>query len=217
MLFTKQFLFLKVPTGVVKTFTIATLAALATATLINAPSYANEQKFFGIHLSQALKVTTPTAEDFLNQGIDQKKGDLQGAIAAYTEAIRLNPKYALAYSNRGVARVLLQDHKGAIEDCNQALRINPNDADTYSNRGVTRAQLRDYKGAIKDYNQVLQMAPNDGPAYYNRGNARGELGDHKGAIEDYNQALRLNPNNPLAYNNRGIARAELGDIKGANN
>ncbi len=31
-------------------------------------------------------------------------GDKQGAIADYTKAIKINPQYAEAYNNRGVAR-----------------------------------------------------------------------------------------------------------------
>ena len=38
------------------------------------------------------------------QGLNMHvKGDSQGAIAAYTKAISLNPKYAAAYNSRGVA------------------------------------------------------------------------------------------------------------------
>ncbi|WP_298912142.1 tetratricopeptide repeat protein [uncultured Nostoc sp.] len=60
----------------------------------------------------------------MNQGFDkQKKGDLQGAIAAYTEAIRLNPNFAQAYTNRGVVRADLGDNKGAITDLQQAADI----------------------------------------------------------------------------------------------
>ena len=54
------------------------------------------------------------------------KGDNDRAIADYTEAIRLDPKYANAYNNRGVS---LQADKGdydrAIADYNEAIRLDP--------------------------------------------------------------------------------------------
>ena len=43
-------------------------------------------------------VTAPKADDFFIQGVDkQRKGDKQGAILAYNDAIRINPSFAEAY------------------------------------------------------------------------------------------------------------------------
>ena len=45
------------------------------------------------------------AENFLLLGQEKyQKGDYQGALAAYSQAIVLNPNYAQAYNNRGTAR-----------------------------------------------------------------------------------------------------------------
>jgi len=50
-------------------------------------------------------------------------GDCQGAIADYTEAIRLQPDLAEVYSNRGVAKSELGDDEGAIADYDQMSRL----------------------------------------------------------------------------------------------
>jgi tetratricopeptide (TPR) repeat protein len=61
------------------------------------------------------------AENFFIQGNEKyQKGDYQGALAAYNQAIVLNPNYAQAYNNRGSARRTLGDGKGAVADYNQA-------------------------------------------------------------------------------------------------
>ncbi|MEH2410063.1 tetratricopeptide repeat protein [Nostoc sp.] len=97
-----------------------------------------------IRLTDTPKVPTLTAEDFFNQGLDkQKKGDLQGAITAYTEAIRLNPNFAPAYYNRGVVRTELGDKKGAITDLQQA-------ADIFKQQG----KIEDYQKALEIINQL---------------------------------------------------------------
>ena len=71
--------------------------------------------------------TDPKAEAFFIQGNDNyEKGDYQGALAAYSQAIVLNPNYVEAYNRRGIARRALGDNKGALADYNAALRINPN-------------------------------------------------------------------------------------------
>jgi tetratricopeptide (TPR) repeat protein/V8-like Glu-specific endopeptidase len=160
--------------------------------------------------------TAPKADDFYIQAGDKyDKGDFKGAIADYTKAISLKPKYLDAYNNRGLARYNLGDFQGAIDDYNQSLTINSQDADSYNNRGLARSALGDKKGAIADYNRAIEINPNYVFAYNNRGIAHNSLDDSKKAIADFNQALKINPNYAEAYGGRGISRYQLGDKKGA--
>ncbi|HUZ32089.1 MAG TPA: tetratricopeptide repeat protein [Xanthobacteraceae bacterium] len=55
----------------------------------------------------------------------QAKGDLDGAIADYNEAIRLHPKYARAYFNRGLANLYGGSLPKALADLNQASELDP--------------------------------------------------------------------------------------------
>jgi tetratricopeptide (TPR) repeat protein len=177
---------------------------------------ASSQVDLGVKVPSVPVATGLKADDFLIQGRDKyEKGDYQGAIQAFNQAIQLNPNYEDAYLSRGATRRNLGDNQGASADYDQALRIAPNFAEVYVNRGVTRSELGDKQGAIADYNQALQINPNLAYAYYNRGTARYELGDNQGAIADYNEALRINPNFAEAYNNRGRPRYGLGDKQGA--
>jgi tetratricopeptide (TPR) repeat protein len=49
--------------------------------------------------------------------------DLDGAIADYDQAIKLNPKFGLAYKNRGKAKQEKGDLDGAIADFNRAIKL----------------------------------------------------------------------------------------------
>ncbi len=66
------------------------------------------------------------------------KGDLDGAISDYDEALRIDPHDAAAQLNRGLARQAKGDLDGAAADFEQALRINSRSADAYGNRGLVR-------------------------------------------------------------------------------
>ena len=135
----------------------------------------------------------------------QDTGKYKQAIEQYDKSIGLNPNYAEAYNNRGVAKDSLDQHVEAIKDYDKAIRLNPDYALAYTNRGVAKDSLGEHKDAITDYNQAIRLKPDYAEAYNNRGNAKYCLGQHVDAINDYNQAIRLNPDDAAVYNNRGLA------------
>lgn len=125
------------------------------------------------------------AGQLLNRGADKfDTGDIEGAIADFTEAIRLEPNYSLAYYNRGRAYSELDQKQEAIDDYTKALEVNQR----WGNLGPAAA-------------------------FVNRGNARDDLGDDEGALRDYADALRINPNYGLAYENRGITYARRREFR----
>ena len=65
----------------------------------------------------------------------QHKQNYDKAIADYNESIRLDPKYAIAYNNRGDAWYHKKEYDKAIADFNEAIRLDPKTAVAYSNRG----------------------------------------------------------------------------------
>jgi tetratricopeptide (TPR) repeat protein len=96
-----------------------------------------------------------------NRGIARfDKGDLDGAIKDYAEAIRLKLDYADAYNNRGVARRKKGDLDGAIKDSAEAIRLKPDFALAYYNRGLSRrkkSNLANAKAAIADFEAEVEQ------------------------------------------------------------
>ena len=54
-----------------------------------------------------------------------EKGDVTGAIADYTQAVKVNPSNRRAYTSRGKLRLSQGDFAGAIADFEAALRLKP--------------------------------------------------------------------------------------------
>ena len=61
-----------------------------------------------------------------DQAIKLNLGDSAGAIADYSEAIKIDPRYAVAYFNRANAEADKGDKTAAANDYQAALKINPN-------------------------------------------------------------------------------------------
>jgi tetratricopeptide (TPR) repeat protein len=61
--------------------------------------------------------------------------DLDRANSYYDEAIRLQPSFALAYNNRGDARLGKANVPGAFSDFDTAIKLDPTLAIAYGNRG----------------------------------------------------------------------------------
>jgi tetratricopeptide (TPR) repeat protein len=141
-------------------------------------------------------------------------GDDRGALAAISEAIRLEPEDITLLNEKANLLSKLGDKRGAIAIYNLILNKGKK-VWAYNNRANTKSALGDKKGAIADYDLAIRINPQYANAYYNRGVNKSELGDKKGAIADYDIAIRVNPQYVSAYSNRGNAKSALGDKKGA--
>jgi tetratricopeptide (TPR) repeat protein len=87
----------------------------------------------------------------------QKKGDLDGAMVDYNQAIRLNPKYPAAYDRLGITKFKKGDLDGAMADYSQAIKLDRNYGLAYRNRGEAKRKKGDFDGAIADFNRAVKL------------------------------------------------------------
>jgi Flp pilus assembly protein TadD len=113
------------------------------------------------------------------------------AIKYLNKAIKLQPDYADAYNERGIAFTQLGQKQKAIEDFNKAISLNPQDANFYNNRGIVYFQLGQYQRTIDDYNVVIRLKPDNANAYNNRGVSYLQLGNKKLGCRDLQKACAL--------------------------
>ena len=90
------------------------------------------------------------------------KGDLDGAIAAFQEAIRLDPKHAAAHNNLGVALQDKGDLDGAIAAFQEAIRLDPKYAVAHNNLAWLLAVgpdgVRDGKQAVEHATRACELS-----------------------------------------------------------
>jgi len=150
------------------------------------------------------------------RGVDlYEKGDLDGAIAEFRQALRLKPDHPEVQNYLGAVLGDKGDLDGAIAEFRQALRLKPDDPEAHYNLGNALGRKGDLDGAIAEYRQALRLEPDHFGAHNNLGIALSRKGDLAGAIAEYRQALHLKPDYPEAHYYLGIALTDKGNLDGA--
>lgn len=161
------------------------------------------------------RAVSETADDWLMKAKElsdgQKYTDPLKAVEYLNNALKLQPRDAEAYYNRGVAYDNLGQYKNAIKDYNQAIGLNPDYAEAYSNRGTIHNTTGKYQQAIEDFSEAIRLKPDDAEAFLGRGFAYDKLGQSQQAIGNYSQAIGLNPDYAKAYSNRGVVYFSQGN------
>ena len=99
-----------------------------------------------------------STEELASTFVDKGKGQADRAIADYTQALVINPRLALAYTNRGLAYHDKGQYDQALADYEEALAINPSDAEAYTNRGfVYMVNLGNKTKACADWKRACEL------------------------------------------------------------
>ncbi|MDJ0744518.1 MAG: DnaJ domain-containing protein [Xenococcaceae cyanobacterium MO_167.B27] len=134
---------------------------------------------------QSSSESTTPAQRFYYQGIiKSQKKQYQNAIAEYTKAIQIDPRFIDAYLKRCEMHYKLGDHQKILDDCYQIITINPSVAKAFYYQGRARYSLGYIQGAIDSYSEAIRQEPNYAQAYYYRGIAYRDIKEILRAIED---------------------------------
>jgi len=138
---------------------------------------------------------------YIDRGIAYtEKGKYDKAIDEFNKAIKINPKFAEAYSFRGIVYGKKGQYDRAIDDFTEAIEINPKFAEAYSNRGFGYMRKGQYDRAIDDFTEAIEINPKFAQAYMFRGSAYIALRQYDKYTSDFNKAKELDP----SYDKRAL-------------
>jgi TolB-like protein/Flp pilus assembly protein TadD len=148
--------------------------------------------------------------------------DDRQAIAQFTAATRLDPRYALAWAElsstaTGMAARFLdgeaaqQAYAQARQAAEKALGLAPDLAAAHGALGYLRLTADfDWSGAEAELRRAMELAPNEGAGLFNLGNLRATLGQPESAITLTRQALATDPLNARWHVFMGLYLSAIG-------
>jgi arylsulfatase A-like enzyme/Flp pilus assembly protein TadD len=113
-----------------------------------------------------------------------KKGDLDGAIAAYERALAIDNEYVYIYTSLG---------------------------ENYLSRYLKTKDRASYSQSIANFKKAIELDPANAPAYSGLGDVYGQVGDLIGAISCWEKALSLKPEQYSLIFNLGLAYYNSGN------
>ncbi|MGE5655405.1 MAG: tetratricopeptide repeat protein [Actinomycetota bacterium] len=124
----------------------------------------------------------------------QKQGKLEEAIAAYRQAIEINPNYHGTFHNLGD----IYQQKGKLEEAvtsyRKAIELKPDYAWSHHNLGDALLRQEKLEEAAAAYRKALDIDPNFAWAHYNLGRALNQQDKLYEALGHYQRANELDRN-----------------------
>ena len=142
-------------------------------------------------------------------------GEYEKAAADFGVAIKLAPKNAKYYANRGDAWRRTGNLERALQDQDRAIELyagGPGIALGLTLRGETLRYMGEYDRALSDFNQAVRIEPDFAPALTGRGLTFERTGDLERAKSEFRTALSISENSgrgDLSKSARETAEARL--------
>ncbi len=149
------------------------------------------------------------------------KGDLRGAIEDFTKEIKLAPKCAVAWYNRGSAFARASKFEEGIRDYTEAERLGLKPASLFRNRANLLRKTGNETKALADLERAIGADPNDALSHATLGELLAASGDKrirntKCAVDHATRACELTQwKAPQFLSVLAAVYAESGDFKKA--
>ena len=124
-----------------------------------------------------------------------QQGKFEIALSEFTEAIQIDPSYALAYNGMGLVRAALGEDAKADTSYKKSIELQPNNSESHKNYGSYLCSRKRYDESIGHFLTAVKNPLYGTPhlAYANAGICSARKNDIKNAEIYLNKALQIEP------------------------
>lgn len=100
------------------------------------------------------------AEELKNKGNEAfQKGDYEGALKFFTQAIEIDPNNHVLYSNRSACYAKMEKGNESLQDANKTVELKPDWAKGWGRKGAAHHLLGQLEEAAEAYKKGLELDP----------------------------------------------------------
>ena len=124
----------------------------------------------------------------------QAREDPAAALSSLEKLLSIQPQFALAFRERGLLEINLEQYAAASRDLEKAVELGLQDPGTYNFLGITYSRTNRLDGAVDSYRRALASDPDFAEAHLNLAFAYQRLKQIADAQREYEIACRLKKN-----------------------
>lgn len=163
---------------------------------------------------------SPAMVWYIQGALLKRAGKMAEALESLGLAIRSNPNYSLALTERCDIFISLDRAADAIQDCDRAIKVNANwgkatPAIAWKTKGKVQSQLQRYDDALFAYDKAVAIEPTNAQAWAEQGMILWRLGRYAEALASQEWALKAKEKYSLALANSCAALNQLRQYKEA--
>jgi tetratricopeptide (TPR) repeat protein len=153
---------------------------------------------------------TNTGKNYYDQGQADK------AVAAFEQALKLNPTHPDALLNLANACLLANRAEDALKFSQEILNLDHNSAAGHYLMGCAYLRLGKFTEAVQALQQAKDIDRTINAVSFQLGRAHKELGHFEAALQEFQEVVQFEPDHPAAYYNLSQALIRLGRTDEAN-
>lgn len=135
----------------------------------------------------------PEALELYSKGVaESKKENYKKAVDYYEKAVQIDPEFAFAWDNIGLAYRKLGDYDKALNAYNKSLEIDPYGLMPLQNMAIVYRFKKEYDKAIDAYKRLAAIDKNNPEVFYGIGQIyTAFLNDHEKGLDNMCKAYNL--------------------------